>query len=75
MRPYSKFFDDEETDSDTHAEPAEGDADYYYNSTASASDTYYVQFFAVGVAFDSVNLKNAYSLVLDLGSVPVIKGR
>lgn len=70
------FFDDDDDDDEgtRDVEPVEGDADYYYSSTASADDTYYVQFFAVGVAFDSSSVSNSYSLVLDLGSVPIIKG-
>lgn len=67
------FFDELDTDSDENVEPEEGDDDYYYNSTASADNTYYVQFFAVGVAFDTANLTNSYSRVLDLGSIPIIE--
>ena len=68
------FFDDNGDDSDSDVKPAEGDSDFYYSSSSSADDTYYVQFFAVGVAFDEATLSNTYSLVLDLGSVPIIKG-
>lgn len=66
------FFDELDTDSDENVEPEEGDDDYYHNSTASAEKTYYVQFFAVAVAFDTANLTNSYSLVVDLGSMPII---
>lgn len=69
------FFDEQDTDSDENVEPSESDDDYKHNDSASASDTYYVQFFAVGVAFDGSSLSNAYSLVLDLGSVPIIKNK
>ena len=69
------FFDEQDTDSDENVEPSESDGDYKHNDSASASDTYYVQFFAVGVAFDGSSLSNAYSLVLDLGSVPIIKNK
>ena len=70
------FFDDDNDDlSGTRdVEPENGDSDFYYNSSPSSTDTYYVQLFAVGVAFDSDNLSNTYSLVLDLGSVPIKKG-
>lgn len=67
------FFDDLDTNEDTNIEPEDGDADYCYSSTSSADNTYYVQFFAVGLAFDSNTLGTAYSLVLDLGSIAIIK--
>ncbi len=69
------FFDDNDDDTakTRDVEPENGDTDFYYSSSPSASDTYYVQLFAVGVAFDSDNLSNTYSLVLDLGSVPIKK--
>ncbi len=67
------FFDDLDTNEKTHIEPVYGDEDYYYSSTSSADNTYYVQFFAVGLAFDSNTLGTAYSLVLDLGSIAIIK--
>ncbi|MBR1404757.1 MAG: hypothetical protein IJ558_11360 [Treponema sp.] len=71
------FFDDDDDDDDEtrDVEPVEGDADYYYTATASEDDTYYVQLFAVGVAFDSSSVSNSYSLVLDLGSVPIRKNQ
>ena len=65
----------ERIDVGENVEPSESDGDYKHNDSASASDTYYVQFFAVGVAFDGSSLSNAYSLVLDLGSVPIIKNK
>ena len=58
----------------TNVEGCIGDADYNHNSSASESNTYYVQMFAVGVVFDANTLANSYSLVLDLGSVPIRKG-
>jgi len=58
-----------------NVEPVEGDSDYECSSTNSDSDEYYVQLFAVGVAFDESTLSNTYSLVLDLGSIPIIKGK
>ncbi len=68
------FFDDLDTNEDANTEPEQGDDDFYYSSSASATDTYYVQFFAVGLAFDSTTLGTTYSLVLDLGSIAIIKG-
>ena len=67
------FFDDLNTSEDANTEPSQNDSDFYYNSSASAENTYYVQFFAVGVAFDSTSLITTYSLVLDLGSIAIIK--
>lgn len=58
----------------TNVEPNLGDADYNHSSSASEANTYYVQMFAVGVVFDSGTLSNSFSLVLDLGSVPIRKG-
>lgn len=54
--------------------PVDGDSDYKYSSTASIEDTYYIQMFAVGVALDPYTVSASYSLVLDLGSVPIRKG-
>lgn len=67
------FFDDADTDDDRNVKPKEGENDYVHNSSPSEDNTYYVQFFAVGVAFDEDSLSNTYSLVLDLGSMPIIK--
>lgn len=71
------FFDyDEDNKGGTRdVEPVEGDNDYYYNSTFSEENTYYVQLFAVGVAINSETVSYSYSLVLDLGSVPIRKGQ
>lgn len=69
------FFDEHDTDLDENVEPEEGDDDYYHNSSSSATNTYYVQFFAVSVAFDTANLTNSYSLVRDLGSIPITDER
>ena len=67
--------DDNKTDlTNTNVKPSDGDADYFHDSVASEADTYYVQLFAVGVVFDSGSLSNSYSLVLDIGSVPIRKG-
>ena len=55
--------------------PKESDSDYKYSSSSEVdSDKYYVQMFAVGVAWNSSEASRTYSLVLDLGSVPIIKG-
>ena len=67
------FFDDQDTKNTVNVEPVDGDSDFYYSSSASAEDTYYVQFFAVGLAFDTTSLATTYSLVLDLGSIAIIK--
>ena len=69
------FFDDDEDNigGNRDVEPQNGDSDYYHSSSSSESNTYYVQMFAVGVVFDSTTLANSYSLVLDLGSVPIRK--
>lgn len=68
------LFDDREQKNDFNVEPAEGDADYTYSSTSEDIDTYYVQFFAVAVVWDSTNFKDQHSLLLDLGSIPIKKG-
>ncbi len=69
------FYDNDDNDNTDKidVEPVDGDLDYKNSSTASVSGEYYVQFFAVGVAWDSNSLTRSYSLVLDLGSIPVIK--
>ena len=69
------FFDDLDTKLDEHTEPSESDDDYFHNSTASEANTYYVQFFAVAVAFDTSSLGYTYSTVLDLGSVSIRKNK
>ena len=68
------FFDDDENDS-SHVrdrEPQDGDVDYYYSSGVS-TETYYVQLYAVAVGRDT-NYTTSYSLVLDLGTIPIKKG-
>lgn len=69
------FFDNDDSDSSdkVDVEPVSGDLDYKNSSSSSVAGEYYVQFFAVGVAWDSSALTRSYSLVLDLGSIPVIK--
>lgn len=71
------FFDNDDSDDSDKidVEPVSGDLDYKYSSTATYSDRYFVQFFAVGVAWDTSNLTSSYSLVLDLGAIPVIKNK
>lgn len=69
------FFDDLDTKLDENVKPSVSDDDYCHNTTDSESDTYYVQFFAVAVAFDTSSLGYTYSTVLDLGSVPISKNR
>lgn len=75
----SKSFDffDEDDDDDSNerdVEPVEGDSDYYHSSSATEADTYYVQLFAVGTAWNVSTCSPVYSLVLDLGSVRIKKG-
>lgn len=72
------FFDDEETDLDTHVEPIGGDggdSDYNCNDSYTEENTYFVQLFAIGVGFDGNSLGNIYSKVLDLGSISIKKGK
>lgn len=71
------FFDnDDSDDSDkVDVEPVEGDLDYKNSPSSTADDRYFVQFFAVGVAIDTESLARSYSLVLDLGSIPIINNK
>ena len=74
------FFDYDEDDKNGNrdVEPEEGDSDYYYNSSGFSDgydNTYFVQLFAVARAWNSSAVSPVYSLVLDLGSVPIIKGK
>lgn len=74
------FFDNDDSDDSDKidVEPANGDKDYEYSSTATYSDRYFVQFFAVGVSWDTSSTNSpqrSYSLVLDLGAIPVIKNK
>ncbi len=71
------FFDDNETKNTINVEPVEGDIDYEYSSTFTADydNTYFVQLYAVGVALDTNTCANTYSLVLDLGTIPIQKGK
>ncbi len=68
------FFDDYETKLPVNSEPVQGDADYEYSETFSTENTYFVQFYAIGVALDTSTCVNTYSLVLDLGTIPIKKG-
>lgn len=70
------FFNYNDTDDQLqlNVEPSSGDTDYYSNSSFSESNCYYVQMFAVGVATDPNTVARSYSLVLNLGSVPIRKG-
>lgn len=69
------FFDDDEDNKGGSRDvlPEEGDSDYKHSSSASETDVYYVQLFAVGVALNPETVTASYSLVLDLGSVPIRK--
>ena len=66
---------DKLVDFDENTEPVSGDEDYVYNETWSDENkaTYYVHFYAVGVAMDTTTCTYAYSLVLDLGIIPIRK--
>lgn len=68
------FFDYNETNNGVNVVPVFGDTDYKHNSSFSEENCYYVQMFAVGVAIDTTTVSNSYSLVLNLGSVPIRKG-
>lgn len=70
------FFDYDEDDKGgtRDVEPAEGDADYYHSASFSEENCYYVQLFAVARAWNTESVSPVYSLVLDLGSVPIRKG-
>lgn len=67
------LFDNDDSDSSDKidVEPESGDLDYKQSSTTSVSGEYYVQLFAVGVAFDLSTLTRSYSLLLDLGSIRI----
>lgn len=71
------FFDADENDKNRtrDALPVYGDSDYSCNESDKdkSFDEYYVQAFAVGVAIDDQTVTANYSLVLDLGSVPIKK--
>ena len=67
-------YDSDNTDGTRDVEPVSGDSDYEYSSTFSESDCYYVQLFAVSRAWNTNTVSPVYSLVLDLGSVPIRKG-
>ena len=73
------FFDNDESDKKdrkTDVPPAYGDPDYKCAEADKdqSFDEYYVQVFAVGVALNPQTVTSSYSLVLDLGSVPIKKG-
>lgn len=70
------FFDDDNDNKGGARDvlPVDGDIDYKHSSSPSSPDTYYVQMFAVGVALIPETVSASYSLVLDLGSVPIRKG-
>ena len=70
------LFDDYNTKELLNSEPIEGDADYWYTSSGFSTDypdTYFVQLYAVGVALDTSTCSNTYSLVLNLGTIPISK--
>lgn len=71
------FFDANEDDKNRtrDALPQYGDSDYSCNESDKdkSFDEYFVQIFAVGVALNPETVTSSYSLVLDLGSVPIKK--
>ncbi len=73
------FFDDQESNNTrVNCLPVSGDDDYCHSSSASDSlsgdKEYYVQFFAVSTGYDG-SYTNFYSLVLNLGTIPVIENQ
>ena len=78
----SKSFDFFDYDEDNKGgsrdvEPVEGDSDYFHNSNGFSEgyeNTYFVQLFAVAKAWNTDTCAPSYSLVLDLGSIPIKKG-
>ncbi len=75
------FFDDDNSDvsNKIDVEPVNGDEDFTFSSSATDSDTYYVQLFAVGMSFNSTTLSandlSCASDLVDLGSIPIIKNK
>ncbi len=69
------FFNDANISGSTvNVKPVEGDEDYVHSSSATSSDTYYVQLFAIGIAENTDTFVPNYSLVLDLGTIPIKDG-
>jgi len=68
------FFDDEQTRLEQNVKPEQGDIDFQYSSSPTSDKEYYVQLYAVSVALNQQTVSNAYSLVLDLGSIPIREG-
>lgn len=64
------FFDYNDTKSEVNIEPKSGDEDFEFSSSASDDDAYYVKLYAVSKGRDA-NYTNSYSLVVDLGTVPI----
>ncbi len=75
------FFDDDNSDvsNKIDVEPVNGDEDFTFSSSATDSDTYYVQLFAVGMSFNtttvSANDLSSASDLVDLGSIPITKNK
>lgn len=72
------FFDADEDDKNKVRDvlPVYGDGDYKCaeSDKGKTFDEYYVQMFAVGISINPETVSPSYSLVLDLGSVPIKKG-
>ena len=70
------FFDEDDKKNPSFFKiPENGDDDFLYSSSPDEEDTFFVQFFAVGVVWDADNIKSVYSIPLDLGSVQIKKGQ
>ncbi len=75
------FFDDDNSDSSKKIDvkPVSGDDDFTCSSTATDSDAYYVQLFAVGMSYNTATLSSTdlscASDLVDLGSIPIIKNK
>jgi len=70
-------YDEDNKGGNRDVEPKDGDSDYFYNSSGFSDgydNTYFVQLFAVAKAWNTTTCTPVYSLVLDLGSVPIRKG-
>ena len=63
----------EERPPQSNVEPADGDSDYWRTGSGSP-EAYYVQLYAVAVGRDG-NYTPSYSLVLDLGTIPILKNQ
>lgn len=63
----------EERPRESNVEPVDGDSDYWRTGSGS-QEAYYVQLYAVAVGRNN-NYTLSYSLVLDLGTIPILKNQ